>query len=280
VRLSGDARKMVVFFGVASPPNGETVYRGTGFIGNEVRDGKLYSYLITCGHVARALSKHEEFFIRVNLKAGGSEAISVRDLEWAYHVAENVDLAVGPTVGIFDNRKHDLLGVSLDGQNDAACGDRVHLVGLFRLRAGSRRNMPIVHTGHIAALADPDELIPSRLRGASALIESEVHLVEAQTLEGLSGSPVFIQRTLDVRLGTDPSDSITGFGVVDLFGIYQGAWDGRPGEILEADRSLNGNLRVPVGMGLVVPIQKVREMVEKHPIVKMHRESLDAARGD
>ena len=138
------------------------------------------------------------------------------------------------------------------------------MVGLFRLHAGSKRNVPIVHSGNVAALADPNELVPVRDRTTKEIIESEVYLVEAQTLEGLIGSPVFAHEIWDLA-GTFPEIHGTlpkAFGSVQLLGLYTGAWDGEPGAILEADRNLRGGKRVPVGMGLVVPAKKIIDLID------------------
>jgi hypothetical protein len=46
-----------------------------------------------------------------------------------------------------------------------------------------------------------------------------------------------------------------------VLGIYVGAWDGSPGEILSKERSFSGNVRVPVGIGIVVPAQRIVELI-------------------
>jgi hypothetical protein len=80
-------------------------------------------------------------------------------------------------------------------------------------------------------------------------MKSRAALVEAQTLEGLSGSPVFTRKGEKWALF--------------LLGIYQSAWDGRPGEVLEKDRNLSGKgFRVPVGMGTVVPAWKIIDILD------------------
>jgi hypothetical protein len=58
-----------------------------------------------------------------------------------------------------------------------------------------------------------------------------------------------------------------------LFGLYAGSWDGEPGEILAADRNLSGGKRVPVGMGLVVPADKIIELIRDHPELKRQRQA-------
>jgi len=114
----------------------------------------------------------------------------------------------------------------------------------------------------VAALPDASERIP--LMDASGhKIEAEAYLVEAQTLEGLSGSPVFTKEPLIlVDLGKHHGEHAGAYGALVLLGLYVGSWDGYPGEILATDKGLRSNkIRVPVGMGVVVPAQKILEVL-------------------
>jgi len=43
---------------------------------------------------------------------------------------------------------------------------------------------------------------------------------------------------------------------------------------LESDRSFKGSYRVPVGMGLVVPIERVIELIEENETLKKWREGM------
>lgn len=263
VRIADDARKCVVFFGQSAPPAGEIEYGGTGFIVSLPHDGMASMYLLTCRHVARRLEKTGGFVIRANLKQGGSEPLQVDHVEWAYHPDKTVDLAAtdfyfGPDV---DHASYALEGTLNRMTYKAHCGDPVNIVGLFRLHSGTHRSTPIVHCGHIAALADAKERVPLKDRTTKEKIEAEVHLVEAQTLEGLSGSPVFTHFYVRLRDMVLPEGGHPlAHGLVKLLGLYIGAWDGEAGE-----------LRVPLGMGLVVPFEKIMELLMDHPVLKDHR---------
>lgn len=148
---------------------------------------------------------------------------------------------------------------------------------------GAKKNFPIVHTGHIAALPDKDERIPVIDRATGKISKVLGYLVEAQTLEGLSGSPAFVRDIVRV-----PQDLPSGFetvshrltaeayGEISLLGIYQGSWDGRPGEILAADRNLNDDkFRVPIGMGIVIPAAKIFEVLDMPKLKKMRKKVID-----
>jgi hypothetical protein len=276
VRVNSDARRCVVFFGKPTPPNGEIKYGGTGFLICD-RDRENVPYLITCGHVAQQLE--DDFVIRVNRRGGGSEALPFSQLRWSYHPDRTVDLAA--TVLPLNANIYDVVyfNFRLIQPYDRECvlaGDPVSLVGLFRLHVGTRRNVPIVHSGNIGALPDPHEKIPLQDRSTGEIIEVEAYLVEAQTLEGLSGSPVFIQQFIQVPgLMTPQGGGAAAYGDSKILGVYQGAWDARPGEILAADRNLQGqNQRVPVGMGIVVPGERIIELINDDPEFNTTREDV------
>lgn len=276
VRINLDARRSVVFFGKASPPKGDIVYGGTGFLLCE--RGANIPYLITARHVAKQLE--EDFVIRVNVRDNGSaKELDVAKVDWRYHPDPTVDLAA--TIYPLDANVYDvcyfnvnLVQPSLHGE--VMCGDPVALVGLFRLHHGSKRNVTIVHSGNIAALPDLSEKVPVRDRTTGKIVETVSYLVEAQTLEGLSGSPVFIQKFQQIPgLKTPQGGGALGLGDWRILGIYQGAWDGEPGRILAADRNLSGtDLRVPVGMGIVVPGDRIFELIKNDPEIAKTREEV------
>jgi hypothetical protein len=270
VRIGEDARKCVVFFGVRTL-KGDISYGGTGFLVSWTEQGHGTPYLVTNRHVARNLDL--DFIIRVNRLSGGSEEIPVERVEWTYHQDRSVDLAATKFLLRKDRYAVGYYPVQEAAtKNDAVCGDPVSLVGLFRLHRGSSRNVPIVHSGHIAAIADRTELVPLKDPKTGEILETEAYLVEAQTLEGLSGSPVFIRQFVQLSFVTTDSGAVPlAYGASRLLGLYQGAWDGAPGEILANDRNVRGDLRVPVGMGTVIPSEKILELNMNDPKLKQDR---------
>jgi hypothetical protein len=187
--------------------------------------------------------------------------VRVEKATWAYHPDPTVDLAVSNlslSGKIFDIiyyplRDKPFFGeddriANFGGPNDVLCGDPVSIIGLFRLHYGKQRNIPIVHTGHVAALPDPDERIPIKDAEGNKF-EAEAYLVEAQTLDGLSGSPVFTKESLILTgMNKVHGEHPSSYGALVLLGLYVGSWDGHPGEILASDRGLRSDkIRVPVG---------------------------------
>jgi hypothetical protein len=87
-------------------------------------------------------------------------------------------------------------------------------------------------------------------------------------LDGLSGSPVFIHEEIGLKMKGAPARGLVTRGLVKLLGVFQGSWDGAPGEILARDRNFRGNVRIPVGMGLVVPGDKIVQLIKDHSRLK------------
>jgi hypothetical protein len=279
VRLNEDARRCVVFFGVAGENGIE--YGGTGFLATDQEEGLNIAFLITCRHVAELLSRHDEFFMRLNLKGGDAEDLPLQNIQWSYHPDPSIDLAAVCIVISAERYEiafaplHDYRTIT---DRSIRPGDPINLVGLFRLHAGRKRNVPFVHCGHVAVLPDTAEKVPVRDRITNKLVMSEVYLIEAQTLDGLSGSPVIVHEEVSLS-GT--SDRMGGLGKLHgsarLLGVYLGSWDGEPGTILAADRDLRGNKRVPVGVGLVAPADQLLQLVREHPTLIRDRKNLATA---
>jgi hypothetical protein len=154
----------------------------------------------------KKVQPHGDVVIRVNKKGGDAVNFTVKDIYWAYHTDETVDVAVTPTPGVINQNEFDVAYYDLADlvRPSAApyrvqCGDPICIVGLFHWHSGSGRNTPIVHSGNIALLPDPKEKIPIRDRIGGQVQKVEAYLVEAQTFEGLSGAPVFQREMVTVR---------------------------------------------------------------------------------
>lgn len=276
MRISEDVRRCVVFFGIETDRGIQ--YGGTGFLVGIVEQGLVVSYLVTCRHVAKALERHNDaggFIIRLNTKCGGANNAPIEHIPWCYHQDVTVDIAISPfwlSQEIFDHIYFDIFNYSIT-TSEVCCGDPISIVGLFRLHAGLERNVPIVHSGNVATLPDPKEKVILRDRITNDLVHSDLYLVEAQTLDGLSGSPVFVHQFIDLPIAVNTPQGCypKAFGVEKLLGLYTGSWDGEPGVILAADRNFRGGARVPVGIGTVVAVEKIIEIIQGDPVLKAER---------
>jgi hypothetical protein len=276
MRLNDDMRKSVVFLGFGDGDNFTPV--GTAFLFG-YKDGL---YIVTTQHIAVGIGD-APFSLRVNKFDGTSETIPVDplvDAKWYSHPSDpNVDISVMPYHYRLDKRVFDTLQIH-EGMvaSDATlhewgigAGEMCYVVGLFRLMAGRKRNLPIVHTGNIASLPN-DELIPVRdwlapqESGKARKIQG--YLVEVSNLQGLSGSPVLVRP--DVVLGEHKvrgNHSVKAYaGSVFLLGIWQGSWDAEPDQVVAIEQ--RKPVRVPVGMGVVVPADRLIEIMESSQVVE------------
>ena len=283
MRIGENARRMVVFFGSPAAPSGTIEFGGTAFLVAHQEGGRWFNVLVTARHVAEQVRPENGIVLRLNKKDGTAISLDI-DIEigWRFHPDDSVDLAVTPINLTTDEFTADDLDIALYGLHDMVrrdvgdhrvrCGDPIAIVGLFRLHPGVDRNTPIVHSGNIALLPDAQEKIQikDRVTGKPKMVEA--YLVEAQTFEGLSGAPVFQAQMVELDNYPDLNGgrpmAITG---VQLLGVYQGAWDGEASDLLVDDRRWKGNRRVPVGMGIVVPSERLWELIMTDPELKKQR---------
>lgn len=274
VRLNDDFRKGVAFIGFGDAE--EFSAKGTGFFVGH--DG--YLHFVTAKHIAIGIGDNP-FHIRLNTKTGNSQTIHIdpiNQFRWFFHDDETVDVAVFPVrlnIDPFEIGHFQSENFATDAQIEKehiGAGDRIYTIGLFRLMVDSKRNLPIVHSGSIA-MVPHEEKVPVRdwddeTRLGRKLIEA--FLVEQQSLQGLSGSPVLVQPHLDLNNLTTTSGEIKNVRAtqrdVMLLGVWQGSWEATPDEVLAAETV---GLRVALGVGVVVPSQKVLEILESDPLKRL-----------
>src|SRR5262245_13257309 len=200
MRVPEEVRKCVVFLGVPSIEGGIDL-RATGFIvGVPLGDTTMQAtYLVTTKHTADKL-EGKPFGTRFNVK-GGDAATAWADasIKWWRHPTEpdSVDAAVaqfGPGPD-FDTKVVPVSMFLTDEVFDRAgigLGDEVFLAGLFN-RLKANRNEPIIRTGTLAAM--PRDRIPG-VTISGKQVEAEAYLIEARSMGGISGSPVFVVESL------------------------------------------------------------------------------------
>lgn len=282
MRWNDDIRKCVVFLGYADPADRERGIhvKGTGFF--QIYEG--VNYLVTARHVAHEL-QDIGWVVRMNKRDGTCKNIEADSVAWVFHPDDNVDLAVTPffftpqLIAAFDhlNLPHErLLTAEMMDNHYIGLGDSCFTIGLFHLLVGEKRNLPIVHGGSIALLPG-DGKIPVRDwfdEKKTRMVEAFV--IESQSMPGLSGSPVLVQPTIttDASLRrrdgtTSPGSQLTVENNSYLLGIFQAAWHAKPSEIVAVDRGKP--IVVSVGMGIVIPAQRLVEVFEL-PALKKPRE--------
>jgi hypothetical protein len=284
MRIADDMRRCVVFIGIAdnTEPSGIRCF-GTGFL----QAYKGCRYLVTAQHIAVGIGD-DPYLIRFNKLDGTSGNVSVDPLldrvSWYANTNDpDVDLAVMPFQYDWRVYGYDALLVPEDclasdevvRHNAIGTGDSCYTIGLFRLLSGNKRNLPIVYTGTIAMMASDERVPVQDWMSPNKRRYIEAHLVESQSLKGLSGFPCFVEPTHDfIGLPVDQGGTVNArFGRADLrlLGVWQSSWDALPDEVLAVEQGMA--LRVPVGMGLVVPAQKLIDLLEL-PEIKVQRQAI------
>lgn len=138
-------------------------------------------------------------------------------------------------------------------------GDEVAITGLYRQHYKTRRNIPIVRSGMIAAM--PEEPVNSGLGPMRA------YLIETRSTNGLSGSPVFwLSGWL---LPTDDASGTWTLRKIELrlLGMIQGHFDSR----IDSEK-LND------GIATVLPASTIAETFEQEALMARRRAHEDRLR--
>jgi hypothetical protein len=243
---------------------------GTGFLVNfepAAEAGLPHTYLVTNSHCATKCD-----VVRVNVTTGGFDILRVQPDEWVHH-PEGHDVAVTPmtdpegftadhiaypSAWLLDKDKKDYFGP----------GDECFFVGRQYGLSGKQSNTPTVRFGAIAMM----DVEPVHQLGRD--YDQESLVVEARSLGGFSGSPVFVH--VSWRLGRPQIPPVTyqGWsiavspvqeGPMCLLGIdwghmsVRGAFAGAGGlEMPRQERDLAFNS----GMMVVVPAWRITEALE------------------
>lgn len=249
-------------------------YGGTAFIvGVRGEDGEGgFLHLVTAKHVAEAIEPGP-YLIGMNGKDGRKILLKSGDTnpqQWWYHPTErdSVDVAVTPfATAIMD--EYDVEWIPEDSfateqriaQHSIGLGDEIIIVGLFTRFIGSSRLVPLVRTGNVAMMPDR---IPVRGFG-----NMEAYLVEARSIGGLSGSPVFVRSTVNTPVASPALGKtlMSGLGPGHLLGLMHGHW-----EVPLNFSSTEQAEAVNMGVAIVVPAKKILEVLYHPELVQMRKE--------
>ncbi|MQY67535.1 MAG: hypothetical protein GH159_04405 [Dehalococcoidia bacterium] len=257
-----EVRKCVLFVGLPTTlPDKRPGLRlkGTAFfvaVPSKSKEGKGYIYLVTAKHVAVKL-EGKNFAARLNMRDGSAKRLKGDSARWWYHPTEqSVDVAVIPWVPPpeVDFKLIPLKAFLSDDiiqSEDIGSGDEVFITGLFAHLSGSEKNLPIVRFGNIAMI--PDEPVPTSI----GMIEA--YLIEARSIGGLSGSPVFVYKIAKGR------------GKLYLMGLMHGHWDIPPEN--KNDSVITDSFgSVNMGIAIVIPAKKILEVLNHPKLVERRLE--------
>ena len=277
MNVPDEVRKCVAFL-VYKDSNGMKL-AGTAFlVGISSSDPDfpqlVFSYAVTAKHVIDAIRENSadgKVYFRMNHKGVGAKLVESRLEDWRFHPSDrSVDVAVIPgSVGQeFDHLLYPVAAFATPeviARNGVGIGDEVFLVGLFVHHFGQARNIPIVRIGNIAAM--PEEKVQT------ATGDIDAYLIEARSIGGLSGSPVFVNLSGVRNVGGSLRVGGAGFY---LLGLMHGHWYVKP----EADTVVIDSYdeAVNMGIGIVIPSQKILEVLDQPEFQESRRRQIDELR--
>ena len=267
MRISDEVRQCAVFVGLPHIlDDGQQIlaFIGTAFAVSVPSSnvGRQFIYLVTAKHVAERLADRP-FLVRANTLEGGSILLSGEGARWCTHPTDSsVDVAVASWIPRKELEVKTVptsmfLTDAVIKEKNIGVGDEVFITGLFAHLSGSKKNLPIVRMGNLAMM--PSEPVHTRLG------DIEAYLIEARSIGGLSGSPVFVIASL--------------FGPTYLLGLMHGHWDIAPDlkndAVLMDDDTLG---KVNMGIAIVIPAKKILEVLQHPELIEMRRTVNDAER--
>jgi hypothetical protein len=278
VRVSDFVLKCVGFVGEVHERDANDVVRGdlhaTGFfvcIPSAVRHGLYYLYFVTARHVAEEL-RNVDVYVLVNKRGGGTtEILASEPANWYLHPTDlTCDVAVCPMVYSPPAEllpvpfEHLLTPKSIEDFG-IGIGDEVFATGLFSEIPNTTKNIPILRHGNIAMM--PTEQLQTELGYA------DVYLVEARSLGGLSGSPVFVRPTGKIPVQLQPGTGVEGLLAVrdriKLLGLMHGHWDVKESEINNPTITHDRKRGVNYGVAIVTPAIKIIETLNRPDLLEV-----------
>lgn len=276
--IPDDVRKCVGFLAYKMA-DGQFRLAGTAWLFGRLIEGteRSFSFVVTAKHVIEGIRAKglNRVYLRLNLKDRTSRWFETDLAEWCYHPTDaSVDAAVllGTVPEEADHLLYPLnrfVTEEIRATNGISIGDEVFLTGLFAPHFGQERNIPIIRVGNIAAM--PEEPVRTRM-GAM-----EAYLVEARSIGGLSGCPVFVHLGV-VRPVGQQLKYAEGGPIFFLLGLMHGHWDiGAPD--IDGNQDERDSLRVVnMGIAIVVPARKISEVLENPVLVERMAEADQKAR--
>jgi hypothetical protein len=271
MQVPEEARKCVAFIGYR---NTDGMYKVGGtafFLARYDKEMDVsFRYVVTAKHVIdkiRDKGVGGRACLRLNFKDSGARWVEI-DLsyDWLFHPTDSeVDVAVLKW-GFPEECDHIPLSMNMLvndehlSNHQIGYGDDVCITGLFARHYGLKRNIPIVRVGNIAAM--PEEPVETRL----GLLDA--YLIEARSIGGLSGSPVFINLGHERFINKQLMRSSSGL-IFLLLGLVHGHWDVKDEsdyDLTSEDAAIEG--QVNMGVAIVTPASKIREVIEQSMVRK------------
>jgi hypothetical protein len=265
-------RQCVLFLGNKDKKTGRFIPRATAFV-VAVKDENIgFRYVVTAEHnISGFRQKGWDIYVRSNLVNGGVREDNWAKGHWFFHPDPgSTDVAVAPIdfnpeeefKQIVLRTPHPDKGIiattEMMRQSKIGLGDEIFIVGLFRSHHGQQRNVPIIRIGNLAMLKG--EPVFTNYCGYT-----EAHLVEARSIGGLSGSPVFIHTPVPHQM------NVTQFR---LLGLMHGHFDIKnlnEDTVVDSEAETSGGINS--GIGVVIPIEKILETLDQPELVELRNQA-------
>ena len=275
MRLPDEWLSSVFFLGIEGDKGRH--YAGTGFyflVESEFNPALSRIYFVTARHnIEGARELSGELFVRVNTEDGGSVHAVISKDEWTFHEDPTVDVAVvsvrfaepgtDGAQSMESTRLHAeaCLTEARIKEYDVGIGSDISVIGLFTMREGKDRNIPIVRSGIIAAM--PGEPIDD----GTPHVPYQAYLAELMSIGGLSGSPAFVhpragplhvhasEPTGDGRIRVTTRWNQPSF----VLGLVRSHWDERPPH---ASKDLPRREWLNRGISAITPITGVLDVLD------------------
>lgn len=266
-----DITKSVAFLALKMA-DGEIQLKGTAFlVGRESRKGGWANpvYAVTARHVIDGIRvKSLDVWFRINRRSGESDWFHSNVRDWYAHPTDTtIDVAI-LRVDLLPDWDHLVLTEAswitkeIMASEDVNLGNEVFITGLFHHHQGERKSIPIVRVGNLACMSE------EKIQTVVGLIDGL--LIEARSIGGLSGSPVFLNLGTLRSIGGQLRQRTSGPAFY-LLGLVHGHYDVNASEIDEASPTQLDGLtvqRVNTGIAIVVPFHSILEVInsfEKNP---------------
>lgn len=247
---------------------------GTGFfiaVPSAVHSGRSYCAFVTAKHL---LDDHKgrDLVLVVNSRTGAPGILALpSNVPWWTHPSDKTtDVALAlfnpdAELDVIQIHTNEFLNAEKMVQKHIGLGDEVFFPGLFVWAPGNDRMTPIVRHGNIALVPDGQIQVESSF--------ADVYLVEAHSLGGMSGSPVFAVETIALRLNDD--SVLRGSGMPYLLGLMHGHWDIKESDINLPHFSQDRKRGVNMGIAVVIPATKILDILNRPELVAI-RAATDA----
>lgn len=258
MRVPDEVRKTVGYVAYQDQTNGQIVPVGSMFfLGHDPKEGSDTSptmYAVTAAHVIDQLRKKgvKETLLRLNSAIATDPLLTIPvaiDSWFSLPPDKNIDVAIFE-MGIPKNADHLVIPMKMSAtkkifsDHEVELGDEVFISGLFKHHFGTKRNIPIVRTGNLAALTE--EKVTTKTHG-----DIDAYLVEARSIGGISGSPVFLNLGFVRHIGGEVKHVTGARTLIFLLGLVHGHFE-ENGEELNA------------GIAIVVPIESIHSCISDY----------------